>query len=222
MCILNSFPALPWLRLFFQIDCFLNLIQSVSPIFVTLCYNRFLYISDKLSGLLCQWIFDVPEVALNLAFLSIVPGLAALMCTDDIAQNLWSLASSYLNSCCTFYLFPLLTFFRSVACFLHWFNLLTPFFTLCYNGSLDIFINGKAHKQGFMLTQFKSILHSQHSCWVWLDFVSSFQCIWHEKACFQIQRTQIHSNYFDIKIPPKNFSTKSPYESCHALCLMKF
>ena len=39
------------------------------------------------SGLLCWWIFIVPEVVLNLEYLSIFSGLAALM-SADIARNL--------------------------------------------------------------------------------------------------------------------------------------
>ena len=38
------------------------------------------------SGLLCWWIFIVPEVVLNLVYLSIFSGLAALM-SADIARN---------------------------------------------------------------------------------------------------------------------------------------
>ena len=43
------------------------------------------HVSSSLSGLLCWWIFIVPEVVLNLV--SIFSGLAALM-SADIARNL--------------------------------------------------------------------------------------------------------------------------------------
>ena len=47
--------------------------------------NTILY--TILYGLLCWWIFIVPEVVLNLVYLSIFSGLAALM-SADIARNL--------------------------------------------------------------------------------------------------------------------------------------
>ena len=79
------------------------------------------------SGLLCWWIFIVPEVVLSLVCLSIFSGLAALM-SADIARNLWSLVCSCLNSYCTFHLFPLLIFLSNwllsalnSICLLHFF-----------------------------------------------------------------------------------------------------
>ena len=62
--------------------------------------------------------FIVPEVFLNLVYLSIFSGLAALV-SADIARNLWSLVCSCLNSYWTFHLFPLFIFFQ-IGCFLHW------------------------------------------------------------------------------------------------------
>ena len=52
------------------------------------------------------------------------PGLAALM-SADIAENLWSLVGSCLNSYSAFHLFPLLIFFKLVA-FCTEFNLFKP------------------------------------------------------------------------------------------------
>ena len=98
---------------FFQIGCFLHWIQSVYPhLFCSLYDNGSpLYLWSP-SGLLCWWIFIVPEVVLNLVYLSIFSGLAALM-SADIARNLWSLVCSCLNSYWTFHLFPLLIFFSN-------------------------------------------------------------------------------------------------------------
>ena len=95
---------------FFQIGCFLHWIQSVYPhLFCSLYDNGSpLYLWSP-SGLLCWWIFIVPEVVLNLVYLSIFSGLAALM-SADIARNLWSLVCSCLNSYWTFHLSPLLIF----------------------------------------------------------------------------------------------------------------
>ena len=95
---------------FFQIGCFLHWIQSVYPhLFCSLYDNGSLLYLWSPSGLLCWWIFIVPEVVLNLVYLSIFSGLAALM-SADIARNLWSLVCSCLNSYWTFHLFPLLFF----------------------------------------------------------------------------------------------------------------
>ena len=62
--------------------------QSVYPhLFCSLYDNGSpLYLLSP-SGLLCWWIFIVPEVVLNLVYVSIFSGLAALM-SADIAQNL--------------------------------------------------------------------------------------------------------------------------------------
>ena len=49
-------------------------------------------------------------------FYPIFLGLAALV-SAEIAQNLWSLVCSCLNSYCTFHLFP---FFFQICCFLYW------------------------------------------------------------------------------------------------------
>ena len=110
---------------FFQNGCLLHWIQSVYPhLFCSLYDNGSpLYLWSP-SGLLCWWIFIVPEVVLNLVYLSIFSGLAALM-SADIARNLWSLVCSCLNSYWTFHLFPLLIFFKMVACCTE-FNLFTP------------------------------------------------------------------------------------------------
>ena len=98
---------------FFQIGFFLHRIQSVHRIcFVPLYDNGSLLYLWWPCGLLCWWIFIVPEVVLNLVYLSIFSGLAALM-SANIARNLWSLVCSCLNSCWTFRLFPLLIFFSN-------------------------------------------------------------------------------------------------------------
>ena len=110
---------------FFQIGCFLHWIQSVYPhLFRSVYDNGSPLYSWSPSGLLCWWIFIVPEVVLNLVYPSIFSGLAALM-SADIARNLWSLVCSCLNSYWTFHLFPLLIFFKLVA-FCTEFNLFTP------------------------------------------------------------------------------------------------
>ena len=111
---------------FFPIGCFLHWIQSVYPhLFCSLYDNGApLYLSSP-NGLLCWWIFIVPEVVLNLVYLSIFSGLAALM-SADIVRNLWSLVCSCLNSYWTFHLFPLLTFFFKLVAFCTEFNLFTP------------------------------------------------------------------------------------------------
>ena len=117
----HLFPLL----IFFQIGCFLHWIQSVYPhLFCSLYDNGSpLYLWSP-SGLLCWWIFIVPEVVLNLVYLSIFSGLAALM-SADIARNLWSLVCSCLDSYWTFHLFPLLIFFKLVAFYTD-INLFTP------------------------------------------------------------------------------------------------
>ena len=98
---------------FFQVGCFLHWIQSVYPHLFCFLYDNGspLYLWSP-SGLLCWCIFIVPEVVLNLVYLSIFSGLAALI-SADIARNLWSLVCSCLNSYWTFHLFPLLIFFSS-------------------------------------------------------------------------------------------------------------
>ena len=121
---------------FFQICSFLHWIQSVYSIcFVSLYDNGSpLYLWSP-SGLLCWWIFIVPEVVLNLVCLSIFSGLAALM-SADIARNLWSLVCSCLNSYCTFHLFPLLIFFSNL--FLSALNTICILYLFCFlydNGS---------------------------------------------------------------------------------------
>ena len=111
---------------FFQIGCFLHWIQSVYlHLLCSLYDNGFPWFLWSPSGLLCWWIFIVPEVFLNLVYLSIFSGLAALM-SADIAQNLWSLVCSSLNSYWTFHLFPLLIFFFKLVAFCTEFNLFTP------------------------------------------------------------------------------------------------
>ena len=122
-----TFHLFPLLIFFFQICCFLHSIQSVYSIcFVSLYDNGSPLYLGWPSGLLCWWIFIVPEVVLNLVCLSIFSGLAALM-SADIARNLWSLVCSCLNSNCTFHLFPLLIFFFKFVAFCTDYNLLTPF-----------------------------------------------------------------------------------------------
>ena len=72
---------------FFQIGCFLHWIQCVYlHLFCSLYDDGFSLDLWSPSGLLCWWIFIVPEVVLNLVYLSIFLGLAALM-SADIAQN---------------------------------------------------------------------------------------------------------------------------------------
>ena len=114
------------LLIFFQIGCFLHWIQSVYPYLFCSLYDNGspLYLWSP-SGLLCWWIFIVPEVVLNLVYLSIFSGLAALM-SADIARNLSSLVCSCLNSYWTFHLFPLLIFFFKLVAFCTEFNLFTP------------------------------------------------------------------------------------------------
>ena len=121
---------------FFQIGCFLHWIQSVYPhLFSSVYDNGSPLYSWSPSGLLCWWIFIVPEVVLNLVYPSIFSGLAALM-RADIARNLRSLVCSCLNSYWTFHLFPLLIFFQ-IGCFLHWIQSVYPhlFSSVYDNGS---------------------------------------------------------------------------------------
>ena len=128
-CTFHLFPLL----IFFQIGCFLHWIQSVYSIcFVSLYDNGSPLYLWWPSGLLCWWIFIVPEVVLNLVCLSIFSGLAALM-SADIARNLWSLVCSCLNSYCTFHLFPLLIFFQ-IGCFLHW---IQSVYSICFVSLYD-------------------------------------------------------------------------------------
>ena len=116
------------LLIFFQISCFMHWIQSVyQHLFCSLYDNGSPLYMRSPSGLLCWWILIVPEVFLNLVYLSIFSGLAALM-SSDIARNLWSLVCSCLNSYWTFHLFPLLIFFKLVA-FCTEFNL---FQSICF------------------------------------------------------------------------------------------
>ena len=83
---------------FFQIGCFLHWNQSVYPhLFCSHYDNGFPLYFWSSSGLLCWWIFIVPEVVLNLVYLSIFSGLASLM-SADLAQNLWSQVCSCFNS----------------------------------------------------------------------------------------------------------------------------
>ena len=111
---------------FFQIGCFLYWIQSVYLyLFCSLFDNGSpLYLWSP-SALLCWWIFIVPEVVLNLVYLSIFSGLAALM-SADIARNLWSLVCSCLNSYWTFHFSHFWFFFFKLVAFCTEFNLFTP------------------------------------------------------------------------------------------------
>ena len=127
-----TFHLFPLLIFFLQIGCFLHWIQSVYPhLFCSLYDNGSpLYLWSP-SGLRCWWIFIVPEVVLNLVYLSIFSGLAALM-SAGIARNLWSLVCSCLNSYWTFHLFPLLIFFFKLVAFCTEFNLFTPICFVLY------------------------------------------------------------------------------------------
>ena len=111
---------------FFQIGCFLHWIQSVYPHLLCSLYDNGspLFLGSQ-SGLLCWCIFIVPKVVLNLVYLSIFSGLAALV-SVDIALKLWSLVCSSLNSYWTFHLFPPLIFFFKLVAFFTEFNLFTP------------------------------------------------------------------------------------------------
>ena len=112
-----TFHLFPLLIFFFQNCCFLHWIQSVYPhLFCSLYDNGSPIYLWSPNGLLCWWIFIVPEVVLNLVYLSIFSRLAALM-SADIARILWSLVCSCLNSYWTFHLFPLLTFFFKMVAF---------------------------------------------------------------------------------------------------------
>ena len=78
------------------------------------------------SGLLCWWIFNVPEVGLNLVFLSIY---FRTSCTDECWHCTKSMISvcSCPNSYYTFHLFPLLASFLKLVAFCTAYNQLTPF-----------------------------------------------------------------------------------------------
>ena len=130
---------------FFQIGCFLHWIQSVYPhLLCSLYENGSPLFFWSPSGLLCWWIFIVPEVFLNLVYLSIFSLLAALM-SADIAQNLWSLVCSSLNSYWTFHLFPLLIFFFKLVAFSTEYNLFTPIcFVLFMIMDLPFFCDSQA------------------------------------------------------------------------------
>ena len=122
---LHLFPHL----IFFQIGCFLHLIQSVYPhLFCSLYDNGYPLYLWLPSGLLCWWILIVEEVVLNLVYLSIFSGLAALM-SSDIARNLWSLVSSCLNSNWTFHLISHFWFLSKLFAFCTEFNL---FKNICF------------------------------------------------------------------------------------------
>ena len=111
---------------FFFSNLLLSALNSIClPTFVLFFYDNGspLYLWSA-SGLLCWWIFIVPEVVLNLVYLSFFSGLAALM-SADIARNLWSLVCSCLNSYWTFHLFPLLIFFFKFVAFWTEVNLFT-------------------------------------------------------------------------------------------------
>ena len=111
----HLFPLL----MFFKLVAFCAEFNLFNPIcFVLFMIMDLSVYSWSPSELLCWWIFIVPEVVLNLVYLSFIWGLAALM-SADIARNLWSLVCSCLNSYWTFHLFRLLIFFQ-IGCFLHW------------------------------------------------------------------------------------------------------
>ena len=111
----HLFPLL----IFFQMGCLFHWIQSVYPhLFCSLYDNGSPMNFWSPSGLLCWWILIDPEVVLNLVYLSIFSGSAALM-SADIARNLWSLVCSCHNNYWIFHLFPFFIFFL-IGCFLHW------------------------------------------------------------------------------------------------------
>ena len=111
---------------FFQIGCFLHWIQSVyHHLLCSLYDNGSPFFLWSPSGLLCWWIFIVPEVFLNLVYLSIFSGLAAMV-RADIAWNLWSLVCSCFKSYFTFHLFPFFFFSLKLVSFCTEFNLCTP------------------------------------------------------------------------------------------------
>ena len=88
-----------------------------------------------LSGLLCWWIFIVPEVVLNLAYLSIFQGWLhwwVLMLRETYDH--WSVAVLAVTVHSSFV--PTLHFFKKVCCFLHWIQSVNPHFyvALYYNG----------------------------------------------------------------------------------------
>ena len=159
----HSFPILT----FFLIGCFVHWIQSVyNHLLCSLYDNEFpLYLWSP-SGLLCWWIFIVPDVVLNLVYLSIFPGLAVLM-SADIAQNLWSLVCSCLNSYWAFHLFPLLIFFKLVT-FCTEFNLFTPIYFVLF---MIIF------SPIFVITKWATLLVDIHCfrCCSQLVYLSFFQ-----------------------------------------------
>ena len=128
-----TFHLFPLLIFFFQICCFLHWIQSVYSIcFVSLYDNGSPLYLWLPSGLLCWWIFIVPEVVLDLVGVSIFSLLAALL-SADIARNLWSLVFSCLDSYCTFHLFPLLIFFFKFVAFCTEYNLFMTDFWRFYS-----------------------------------------------------------------------------------------
>ena len=117
----HSFPLL----IFFKLVVFCTEFNLFTPIcFVSLYYNGSPLYLGSASGLLSWLILIVREVVLDLVYLSIFSGLAAVM-SADIARNLWSLVCSCLNSYWTFQLFPLLIFSKLVV-FWTEFNLFTP------------------------------------------------------------------------------------------------
>ena len=123
---INSYWTFHWFKLliFFKFVAFCTEFNLFTPIcFVLFMIMDFPYICDHQVGLLCWWIFIVPDVVLNLVYLAIFSGLTALM-SADLVQNLWSLVCSCLISYWAFHLFPLLIFFQLVA-FCTEFNLFT-------------------------------------------------------------------------------------------------
>ena len=128
---LNSYLTFHWfpLLIFFSNWCFLHWIQSVYLHYLCFLYDNGspLYLWWP-SGLLCWWIFIVPEMVLSLVYLSTFSGLAAVM-SADIARNLWSPICSCLNSYLTFHWFPLLNFFFQIGAFCTEFNLFT---SICF------------------------------------------------------------------------------------------
>ena len=136
-----TFHLFPLLIFFFKLVAFCTEFNLFTPHLFCSLYNNGspLYLWSP-SGLFCWWIFIVPEVVLNLVYLSIFSGLAALM-SADIAQNLWSLVCSCLNSYWTFHLFPLLIFFFKLVAFCTEFNLFTPHsFCSLYNNGSPLFL----------------------------------------------------------------------------------
>ena len=138
---------------FFQIGCFLHWIQSVYSIcFVSLIDNGSPLYLWWPSGLLCWWIFIVSKVVLNMVFLSIFSGLAALM-SADIARTYdhWSVAVLTVT---VHFIYSHFWFFIQIGCFLNW---IQSVYSICFVSLID---NGSTYiwpKEGNCLPSFKNL-----------------------------------------------------------------